>query len=96
MAGVKAGGNRQELHERIRKHSRAAAARVKQLGESNDLIERLNNDAAFSDINVKAVLDPRKYVGLAPQQVDHFIKEQVTPVRRKYRKDLGKPADLKV
>jgi adenylosuccinate lyase len=96
MAAVKAGGNRQKLHEKIRQHSHAAAEQVKQLGRRNDLIDRLKADPAFAKVNFKKVLDPKTYVGRAPQQVDEFIKEIVTSVRRKYRKQLNRKVTLKV
>jgi adenylosuccinate lyase len=96
MAAVKAGGDRQELHERIRKHAQAAARQVKQHGKANDLIERLTGDPAFTKVEVEAVLDPKKYIGLAPQQTSEFIKTQVTPIRRKHRAALGKNPELHV
>jgi adenylosuccinate lyase len=96
MAGVKAGGNRQHLHERIRVHSHAAAAQVKTLGKENDLIERLQSDPAFAKINLKAALDPKRYLGRAPQQTDEFLAAAVAPVRRKYKKELNRKVELKV
>ncbi len=96
MAAVKAGGNRQDLHEKIRQHSHAAAAQVKQFGKSNDLIERLKADSAFTKLNFARVLNPKSYIGRAPQQVDEFIREVVAPVRRKYRSQLNKKVELKV
>ncbi len=96
MAAVRAGGDRQKLHEKIRQHSHAAAAQVKQLGRANDLIDRLKADAAFSKVNFKSVLNPKSYIGRAPQQVDEFIKDIVTPIRRKYRKQLNTTVELKV
>jgi adenylosuccinate lyase len=96
MAGVKAGGNRQHLHERIRQHSLAAAEQVKEFGKRNDLIDRLKADDAFAKVDFKNVLDPKAYVGRAPQQVDEFIKNIVTPIRRKYRKVLNRKVELKV
>jgi len=96
MAAVKAGGDRQKLHERIRQHSHAAAAQVKQLGNANDLIDRLKADKAFSKVNLKSVLNPKSYVGRAPQQVDEFVKDIVTPIRRKYRKEINKKVELNV
>ncbi|MHC4394918.1 MAG: adenylosuccinate lyase [Planctomycetota bacterium] len=96
IAAVKAGGDRQKLHEKIRQHSHAAAAQVKQLGRANDLIDRLKADAAFSKVNFKSVLNPKSYIGRAPQQVDEFIKDVVTPVCRKYRKQLNRTVKLKV
>ncbi|NIP23877.1 MAG: adenylosuccinate lyase [Phycisphaerae bacterium] len=96
MAGVKAGGNRQELHEKIRLHSHAAAAQVKQLGRPNDLINRLKADIAFRKVDFEKVLNPKNYIGRAPQQVDEFIKTIVEPVRRKYRRHLNRKVELKV
>ncbi|HOK94492.1 MAG TPA: adenylosuccinate lyase [Anaerohalosphaeraceae bacterium] len=96
MAGVKAGGNRQELHERIRIHSHAAAAQVKQYGLPNDLIERLQNDPAFAKVDFKKVMNPNDYIGRAPQQVDEFLAGVVAPIRRKYRNALNKKTELKV
>ncbi|MFQ6035907.1 MAG: adenylosuccinate lyase [Sedimentisphaerales bacterium] len=96
MAAVKAGGNRQELHEKIRLHSQGAAAQVKNFGKPNDLIGRLRADIAFSKIDFEKVLDPKRYVGRAPQQVDEFIRNIVTPIRRKYRRELSKKVELNV
>ena len=96
MAAVKAGGDRQELHERIRKHAQAAARQVKQHGKANDLIERLTSDPAFAKVKIESVLEPKKYIGLAPQQTSDFIKAQVTPIRRKHRTTLGKNPELHV
>jgi len=96
MAGVKAGGNRQELHEKIRLHSHAAAAQVKQFGRPNDLINRLKADIAFRRLDFEKVLNPKNYIGRAPQQVDEFVRGIVGPICRKYRKHLGKKVDLSV
>jgi adenylosuccinate lyase len=96
MAAVKAGGNRQVLHEKIRKHSIAAAEQVKKFGRPNDLIDRLKKDQAFCKVDFNKVLKPINYIGRAPQQVDEFIKEIVAPIRRKYRKELKRTSELKV
>jgi adenylosuccinate lyase len=96
MAAVKAGGNRQDLHERIRLHSQAAAAQVKNFGQPNDLIDRLKSDMAFSKVNFEKVLNPKNYVGRAPKQVDEFIKGVVEPIRRRYRNELSRKVDLHV
>lgn len=96
VAGVKAGGNRQELHEKIRLHSHAAAAQVKQFGRPNDLINRLKADIAFRRLDFEKVLNPKNYIGRAPQQVDEFLRGIVGPICRKYRKHLGKKVDLSV
>ena len=73
-----------------------AAAQVKQLGEPNDLINRLKADAAFVKVDFAKVLNPKDYVGLAPHQVDEFIKQVVTPAIRKYRQQLNRKVDLHV
>lgn len=98
MAGVKAGGDRQDLHERIRIHSVDAAAVVKEQGGTNDLIQRLEADEAFQAIDLKSTLDASKYIGRAIEQVDSFIAEQVTKVRETYSAELesGQQADLRV
>jgi len=96
MAAVTAGGSRQELHEKIRLHSHAAAAQVKRFGRPNDLIARLKADLAFTKIDFEKVLDPNSYLGRAPRQVDEFIRNVVTPIRKKYRKELNKKVTLEV
>lgn len=84
MAGVRQGGDRQDLHERIRVHSQAAAQQVKEHGLSNDLIERLQRDEAFQGIDLDSTLDVQRYIGRAPQQVDEFVAEFVEPIRERY------------
>jgi len=84
MAAVTAGGDRQELHERIRQHSQAAARVVKEQGGPNDLLDRLAGDSAFRAVNLKKVLDPAQFVGRAPEQVDEFLAEVVAPIRQRY------------
>jgi adenylosuccinate lyase len=81
MAAVAAGGDRQDLHERIRWHSQAAAAVVKEQGGRNDLLDRLAADPAFANVDLAAVLDARQFVGRAPEQVDEFLAEVVEPIR---------------
>lgn len=88
MAAVTAGGDRQLLHERIRRHSQAAAAAVKLEGRPNDLIQRLAGDPAFAGIDLEAALDPAQFVGRAPQQVDEFVEQIVTPIRQRYGREL--------
>jgi adenylosuccinate lyase len=96
MAGVRAGGDRQELHERIRTHSLAASEVVKSQGKPNDLIERLSKDPAFAKVDVSQVLNPSAFIGRAPRQVDRFVKQVVEPIRRRYAKQLGQSVELKV
>ena len=80
MAAVAAGGDRQHLHERIRLHSQAAGAVVKQQGQPNDLVERLAADPAFAGVNVTAMLDSANFIGRAPEQVDEFLADVVAPI----------------
>jgi len=96
MAGVKAGGNRQELHEKVRLHCQAAAAQVKQFGRANDLIGRLKADVSFVKVNLDKLLEPKAYIGIAPQQVDEFIRNVVNPIRRRYRKQISRKVNLQV
>jgi len=96
MAGVKAGGDRQKLHEVIRTHSLAAAEQVKLHGRPNDLIDRLKTEPALANIDIDSLLNPADFVGRAPQQVDEFLTEEVKPIRKKYADQLGKISDLNV
>jgi adenylosuccinate lyase len=75
MAAVKKGGDRQTLHERLRQHSQAAAHRIKQEGESNDLLERIRNDSQFSlsSEEIAALVDVLQFIGRSPEQVDEFL-----------------------
>ena len=86
MRGVKAGGDRQRLHEVIRGHSLAVSQAVAEQGAANDLLARLSADPAFRAVEVvsrPAELDPSHYVGRAPQQVDHFLDEVLPMVLRR-------------
>lgn len=96
QAGVAAGGDRQELHERIRRHAHDAGRRVKMEGAENDLMQRLADDPAFTNVKLDRVLDPKRYIGRAPQQVDEFVTKFVAPVRRRYRSVLARPVELAV
>jgi adenylosuccinate lyase len=88
MAGVAAGGDRQDLHERVRVHSQEAGRQVKEFGRENDLLARLAADPAFANVNLGEVSNARHYVGRAPEQVDAFVSEIVDPIRRKYPEAL--------
>ncbi|MEL7484141.1 MAG: lyase family protein, partial [Planctomycetota bacterium] len=92
MEAVKAGGDRQDLHEKIRVHAQAAGHRVKQEGLDNDLIERLRADPAFAavkdSLTEEALLDPMKYVGRSVEQTERFLAEVVEPLRERYADEL--------
>jgi len=96
MAAVKTGGNRQELHEKIRLHSHAAAAQVKNFGRLNDLISRLKADMEFRKVDFERLLRPENYIGRAPKQVDEFLASVVTPIRRRYHSAINKKVELNV
>lgn len=96
MAAVAAGGDRQDLHERIRRHSQAAAAMVKQEGAPNDLLARLAADPAFAKVDLGAALDPQKFIGRAPEQVDEFLAEVIDPIRAKYPSESAAGAEVRV
>ena len=95
MAAVKAGGDRQELHEVIREHSMEAGRMVKQYGKENDLIERIRGDSHFASVREKLdhLLDPSLFVGRAPQQVEEFIREELDPVLEKNKHKIAKDSD---
>ena len=82
MEAVRLGGDRQELHEKIRVHSQAAATRVKADGLDNDLLKRIADDPAFPlDFDsLQNLLDPKLYIGRAPEQTSEFISEYIDPI----------------
>jgi adenylosuccinate lyase len=84
MAAVQAGGDRQDLHERIRVHALAAAERLKDGAADNDLIDRIRADRAFPPVDLDRVMDPRHFVGRSARQVDEFIIREIEPIRRRY------------
>ena len=88
MAGVAAGGGRQELHELIRVYSHEASKVVKEEGLPNDLIERLTKDDAFSKIDLAATLDAKRYIGRSPEQVDEFLRDYIEPIRKDFAEAL--------
>lgn len=98
MECVKNGGDRQELHERIRVHSMEAGRNVKVEGKDNDLIERIINDKYFNldKERLLEILDPKNFIGFAPEQTEEFINIEVKPILEKYSNRLGMKAILKV
>ncbi len=91
MEAVKKGGNRQELHEKIRLYSMEAGRQVKEFGLKNDLLERIKNDASFSltSEEMKDILTPEKYIGRAPKQVEEFVEEYIKPIIESEEKYIG-------
>ncbi len=98
MECVKAGGDRQELHERIRVLSMEAGRNVKEEGKDNNLIELIKSDAMFSAVHGKLdeILDARKFIGRAPQQVVEFIDEEIAPILKENAAVLGAKGDVRV
>lgn len=98
MDAVKAGGDRQELHERIRELSMEAGKSVKVEGKENNLLELIAADPAFNLTleELKKTMDPSKYVGRAPLQVDHFLKKVVQPILEANHDVLGIKAEIHV
>ncbi len=94
MAAVRAGGDRQTLHEAIRTHSQAAAHEVKTEGRDNDLLARLRADPLFKDVDIDAELEPARFVGRAPEQVDAFLSEHVAPILSAHPPGEGLEADI--
>jgi adenylosuccinate lyase len=99
MEAVAAGGDRQALHEAMRRHSLAAGARVKDEGRDNDLLERLAGDPVFASVaaRLRALCEPSRYVGRAPQQVDEFLAAEVDPVLEAHAEAVaGRTGDVRV
>lgn len=96
MAAVARGGDRQALHERIRVHAQRAGRQVKEFGRHSDLIERLQADPSFADLDWTRVLDAQRYVGLAPQQTRAYLRAHVRPLLRRYGALAVQPPDLRV
>ena len=98
MDAVKAGGDRQELHERIRQLSMEAGRNVKEKGEDNNLLELIAADPAFnlSLEDLKKAMEPSRYVGRAPKQVEEFLEEVINPILKENEEVLGMTAQINV
>ncbi len=98
MDAVKAGGDRQELHERIRELSMEAGKRVKQEGLDNNLLELIAQDPMFNVTldELKSKLDPMKYVGRSKEQVEEYLSEIIAPIIADSKSDLGMTAQINV
>ena len=98
MDAVKAGGDRQELHERIRELSMEAGRNVKEKGLDNNLLELIAADPAFnlSLEELQKTMDPAKYVGRAPVQVEAYLNNVVNPMLEANKEILGVTAEINV
>ncbi len=98
MKAVKKGGDRQELHERLREHAVAAAAVVKQEGQPNDMIARVEADPAFglTREEIESELQPEAFTGRAPQQVEEYLDSYIRPLLAANPDDIGLTAELSV
>lgn len=98
MGAVQRGGNRQELHERLRVHSQAAARRVKEEGAANDLIDRICADEAFGlrREEIERVLQPERYTGRSAEQVEEYLTQVIRPLLDKNKALLGEKQELTV
>ena len=98
MDAVKMGGDRQELHERIRELSMEAGRQVKVEGKENNLLDLIAEDPMFNLTReeLEKTMDPTKYVGRCPQQVVEFVEECISPILEEYRDELGKTAQINV
>ena len=98
MKAVKKGGDRQELHERLREHAVAAAAVVKQEGKPNDMIARVEADPAFglTREEIEAELSPEAFTGRSSEQVTEFLRDVIQPVLDANKEDLGQHVELNV
>lgn len=98
MEAVKKGGDRQELHEKIREHSMAAGSRVKDEGMDNDLLTRIAGDDGFGLTldDIKGLLEPSNYIGRAPEQTQEFVDEYIKPIIKKHNDVVGGEVELRV
>jgi len=98
MEAVKKGGDRQELHEKIRVYSMEAGARVKGKGESNDLMDRIAADPAFGFTRKELadIMNPSNFIGRASDQVKDFLSDFVRPILEKNKDQIGEEEELKV
>lgn len=98
MECVKAGGNRQELHERIRVLSMQAAKNVKEEGKDNNLIDLIKGDEMFKSVwdRLDGILDAKNFIGRSPAQVEEFIAAEIDPILQAHAQDLGEHGEVNV
>ncbi len=98
MEGVKAGGDRQELHEKIRRLSMEAGNNVKREGKDNNLLELIEKEELFKPVHGKLgdIVDSEKFIGRAPEQTAEFIKNEIDPILEKHKDSLGEQGKVNV
>ena len=98
MDAVKRGGNRQELHEKIREYSMLAGEQVKKYGRENDLVDRIAADPDFgmTKEEIVSILEPKNFVGRAPEQTREFLAEVIQPILDENKDILGVTAEINV
>ena len=98
MECVKSGGDRQELHEKIRQLSMEAGANVKREGKENNLLQLIENEPLFAPVHgkLKSIVNAKKFVGLAPKQTAEFIKNEIDPILKAHKGDLGEQGSVNV
>lgn len=98
MDAVKRGGDRQELHEKIRTYSMQAGEQVKKYGNENNLVDLIAADDSFgmSKEEIVSILDPKNFVGRAPEQTTEFLEEIVAPILEANKDILGVKAEINV
>lgn len=97
MAAVRAGADRQQVHELVKSHSHAVTERIKQgIGHSTELFDRLKAESAFATIDFETIVSPQLFIGRAPEQVDEFLRSEVASIRQSYANQLGQTAELHV
>lgn len=97
MAAVAAGADRQDVHEQVRQHSHAVTAKVKAgTGHAAELLELLQKDPLFSAVNIAAEAEPIRFIGRSAEQVQEFVTEEITEIRKRYSEKLGQSAELRV
>jgi adenylosuccinate lyase len=96
MSAVAGGADRQIVHERIRQHSIAAAEAMKMAGEKNDLLERLVGDPLFRAVDHRKAASTESFVGRAPQQVDEFLTEVISPIQKRFPHEVQQDSDVQI
>ena len=96
LAATRAGADRQDAHEVVRRHARDVAQQMESGAGGNDLLDRLQADPLFAGVELGGFSSAERFVGRAPEQVDQFIEATVAPIRARYAGKLGTTADLSV